>query len=328
MGGIEVSIIVACYNPNWEKLKKTIISLIKQKDVITEIIVCDDGSQKNYFEQVQQLFYLYNYKNYTLLDSCENMGTCFNVKKGLDKSCGEFIKVISPGDYLFSDTCLSEWYEFNKNNNVDVSFCDAVYYSETDNGKIEFLSCLAAPQYVELYALEGYSKKKAILDYLFLKDAVVGANFLVESSILKKYINIIVGKIKYAEDMAFRIMICDDVEIVHYPHEAIWYEHGTGISTSGSSKWKKIIYNEKQISNELIIHTLENKHTILDKRIIVGIKAISNKRYAMLKYVIFPELVIMKVNKDRKNRRTNINYAMRQFEIITHNSVEVANASD
>lgn len=328
MGDVEVTIIVACYNPNWEKLKKTIVSLVKQKDLTTQIIVSDDGSKENHFEQLCQLFYLYNYKNFILLDAHENQGTCLNIKKGIDKSCGEFIKIITPGDYLFSDSCLSEWYNFNKKNNIRVSFGDAVYYSETDKGEVKFLSCLAAPQFVELYNLERYSQKKVLLDYIFLNDAVIGANFLVESDTLRRYINSIAGKIKYAEDMVFRMMLCDGIEIIHFPYEAIWYEYGTGISTSGSLKWKQIIYNEKQVSNKLIINSLVKKKSLNSKRLVVGIKTISKRKYAMLKYLVFPELILMKISKDHKCRQTDTNYELEQFINITQDSMEAINASN
>ena len=39
----DFGVVVCCYNPDFEKLKKTIISIVNQKDVSFEIIISDDG---------------------------------------------------------------------------------------------------------------------------------------------------------------------------------------------------------------------------------------------------------------------------------------------
>ena len=44
-----ISVIVCTYNANWEKTKNTLFSIIRQKNVIFEIIVTDDGSASNNF---------------------------------------------------------------------------------------------------------------------------------------------------------------------------------------------------------------------------------------------------------------------------------------
>ena len=46
----DVSIIVATYNPDLNKLMSTLLSIIIQKGIKFEIIVTDDGSQKDYFK--------------------------------------------------------------------------------------------------------------------------------------------------------------------------------------------------------------------------------------------------------------------------------------
>ena len=53
---IEISVIVACYNPDWRKLKATLKSIIKQNDICLEIIIADDGSKICSDDKIKELF--------------------------------------------------------------------------------------------------------------------------------------------------------------------------------------------------------------------------------------------------------------------------------
>ncbi len=131
LGGIEVTVIVASYNPIWEKLRRTLCSIILQKDIHIEIIVVDDGSEDNLFIKIRNFFYEYNFKEYILMDSDINQGTCINIYRGAKAAKGKYLKCISPGDYLYEETTLKQMYEYAEKNNADVCFGEAIYYSES-----------------------------------------------------------------------------------------------------------------------------------------------------------------------------------------------------
>lgn len=106
-----ISVIVLCYNPDLEKLKCTIISIIKQKDVEYELIISDDGSALDYRRELKDWIselnlsvnVIYNF----LLD---NVGTVKNILSAVKLANGEYIKTISPGDYFFDEYSLSVYY--------------------------------------------------------------------------------------------------------------------------------------------------------------------------------------------------------------------------
>ena len=52
----KVTVAVISYNPVWEKLRNTLKSVVWQKKVDFEIIVADDGSEKDCFDFVEQFF--------------------------------------------------------------------------------------------------------------------------------------------------------------------------------------------------------------------------------------------------------------------------------
>ena len=48
-------------------------------------------------------------------------------------------------------------------------------------------------------------------------------------------------------------MILDGIELNYYNENVIWYEYGSGISTSRENKWSKLLFNELMAVNEIIM---------------------------------------------------------------------------
>lgn len=238
----QVSVVIASYNSEYDKLRKVIVSVLKQRDINLEIIIADDGSKKNYFFQIEELFQKSNFKNYKLVGSEKNQGTCKNIEKVMKYVKGEYLKFLSPGDYLYEEDTLIKWYTYMKKNKLKVSFGKAIYYCLKDD-KLQLVSRTANPRNPYLYDLKKYSRNAKIA-YLILRDYALGAAYMVEKKIFIEYINLIVGTVKYLEDGMFRIMMLDDVPIVYYPERVIWYEYGLGVSTSKNPKWEQAMRDD------------------------------------------------------------------------------------
>ncbi|MBR4342246.1 MAG: glycosyltransferase [Lachnospiraceae bacterium] len=100
----DISIIIITYNPIWDKLVKTLdSSSIVQKKISFEVIVCDDGSDIKFKEELQKYFSVKSFKEYKLIFHDRNNGTVSNFYSGLKLASGKYTKVISPGDY-FTET--------------------------------------------------------------------------------------------------------------------------------------------------------------------------------------------------------------------------------
>ena len=104
----DFSVIIASYNPDLEKLKKTIVSSYKQKDVSFEIIIADDGSKENYKLEIERwakenkIEMIYKFLP-------ENKGTVKNIISATKISRGRIIIPIAPGDYFAEDTALFQY---------------------------------------------------------------------------------------------------------------------------------------------------------------------------------------------------------------------------
>ena len=80
--------------------------MLNQKEVSFEIIICDDGSIENLFLEIEILFRRYLFRNYFLIGHDSNQGAVNNIIDGAKIAKGRYIKMISPGDFLYDDATL------------------------------------------------------------------------------------------------------------------------------------------------------------------------------------------------------------------------------
>jgi glycosyltransferase involved in cell wall biosynthesis len=285
----EISVIVASYNPVWEKMKKTLMSILLQKHINFEIIIVDDGSKDDLFNEIRQLFYKYDFNCYRLSPSIKNEGTVKNLYRGIQLAVGDYIKTISPGDCLYNEYTLANWYSFVKRNKFSVSFGDYICYNEHD------CQCNIVVKKHSPYNAATFSKftERNKMIYLVLHDYAIGSTFLSERRLTKKYFSIIENKIKYAEDCIFKLMIFQNIPLQYYSDIVIWYEVGTGISTSGSQFWQSAIEKDNfvcdNIMQQLNKNSMDQFATKYFKLVNCDKKGIKRKIYAL---ILFPSLFI------------------------------------
>ena len=247
----EVTVAVMTYHPNIEKLKKTIQSVLMQKNVKMEILVADDGSPENHFEEVEAFFKEENFTDYKMLPQPENTGTEKNLYKALNAASGKYFKFISPGDYLNGENCLHEWISFMEEKEALISFSDLIAYEEGEDGDKVTKSISAKPQIAEPYDTGDLKQQKEWI--LWMNDLCCGATVMGDTSTLKKYISLMIDRVVYSEDFAVRLAIADNVVVWHYKSNAIWYESDTGISSGVSDVWVKRIEKDFVAVNDILL---------------------------------------------------------------------------
>ena len=110
----EITVLVLTYNPKWKSLKKTLSSILEQVDILFEVIVSDDGSSDFNRTEIEQFFLDNKFNNYIILDNKVNRGTVNNVRHAITYVKSRYIKLISPGDYFYSNTSLKYAVDFLK----------------------------------------------------------------------------------------------------------------------------------------------------------------------------------------------------------------------
>lgn len=245
---MDFSVIVCCYNPNIEKLKKTIISIEKQQNVDFDIIISDDGSKFKYENEIKEWAKINDFGNIKYNFLKENVGTVKNLISAFEVSNGKYIKVISPGDYLFNENSLKKYkVEFEKKG-YSLLFSRAVYYNEQG----EILN-LRAPQ---LGSTERGGKHLKT-NVCFSMDFLLGASMACKRE-MKKYLDEISGTVRLMEDFPLSYLALMNGEKVGFIKDyMIWYEHGSGVSTSNSGKILRDDY--LKFFNYLKTHYLNNK---------------------------------------------------------------------
>ncbi|WP_286064947.1 glycosyltransferase family 2 protein [Faecalibaculum rodentium] len=240
----DVTVLILTYKPSLESLLLTLKSCIEQVGITKEVIIADDGSEYFPRQKIVDLFKKYGFADYRLVENSKNSGTVLNISSGLNLATGKYVKMISPGDYFVGTNVLSDWVTDIIKRGSKLSYSKAIYY----NLKKDIVSHRMHPQ-------QNYLGKPidSIIKYLIQDDIVLGATTLVCRSVLMKYISEISGKVIYAEDNIYRMMLFDGLDISYYPKNTIYYEYGEGVSTSQSEIWAKRLDNDWNETNKLLL---------------------------------------------------------------------------
>lgn len=100
MNDIKVTVIIPVYNQE-ELVIKAIDSIPKSDDI--EIIVIDDGSTDNTWNNVINYMKEYEDQNIVLLYNPTNKGVAYTVNKGYDNATGEYVVLLGSDDYFYTD---------------------------------------------------------------------------------------------------------------------------------------------------------------------------------------------------------------------------------
>lgn len=308
----DISVIVMTYHPIWTKLKSTLLSILCQTGIHYEIIISDDGSEDTCFQQIETLFREHNFTCYKLIHAEQNHGTCKNYFCALVEAESEFVKPISPGDCLYLQNCLERWLQFMKKHKATVSFSNALFYN-FKNGQFQIQQhSHIAP--IDATVYDRHDLEACRIGCLVLHDFVLGATFLAQTLLLRRYCQkIIDAGVIYTEDTMFRWMLFHGIQIYHFAEDALLYEVGTGISTSKNKYWQALIQKdtkvvEQELLNEVCIDVFQKRYQMYIRKK-CKMKADS---YKWFRYICFPEAIKRKlqqkklINSDREVASLNV----------------------
>lgn len=280
----DFSVIVLTYNSDLEKLKNTLYSIVIQENVSFEVIVADDGSKQNYQLELEHFFEKWKFSNYKIIMNKVNQGTVQNLKSGLMVAEGRYIKDISAGDYLYDRNTLKNIKDFLEYERYDFIFGKAAFYSKNENGyKIH-----KRHSPTELSVYRKNNKKKIMRNYFLYQDYVLGASFVFKLELIKEAVNKIEKYVKYCEDSSALCMLADDRKFGFLDKYIVWYEYGTGISTTSNNKWKKIIFDE----NKKVFEMLAPKSNLIKKAYKYNYCGFSNRYLNIIRKIVLSPLFL------------------------------------
>lgn len=238
----QVSVIVLTYNPDPAKLRQTLTAAARQREVDFEILISDDGSARKDFSFLPSFMQQLGVASWRLLDNAENAGTVKNCLGAVREAQGDYVFLTSPGDYLFDDYVLRDLYHFAEQNNAPLSFGNAVFYTAAD-GEPRVTQRYSAPAQPQLYApAVPAARMKAAF---FGGSWVIGASYFRRRTLALTYLEKIADNSVYTEDTTSTAaaLACGE-RLCYCARNVVWYEDGTGVSTSANQRWKEILMRD------------------------------------------------------------------------------------
>ena len=237
----DLSVIVCCYNPDITKLKKTLLSINNQKEVSLQIVISDDGSKYKYRNIIEQWCAENKIANVFYNFLSDNVGTVKNITSAVKYCDSKYIKTISPGDYLFEAQTIAKFLGFIRQSNADLIYGDAIYYTDR-----KIVKQKAIPHSKLIYDAKSIKKIVCLYNGYFH-----GAAFIARKEIYTDILTSYETKVKYIEDRAIMYSsFIEDKKIVGLPIPMVWYEFGSGISTS--NKQDERLINDERMTYEII----------------------------------------------------------------------------
>ena len=244
----DVSVGVMTYCPDYDKLFTTLYSIIRQKGCRCEIVIGDDGTPDFQKKKIEDWLMQHGFFDYTIVHNPENKGTVQNVMNAILAMNGRYVKLISPGDYLYDDTVLAGMISFMEKEGYQIAFGRSCYYAKEEERYHIFDRM--QPFLLRPYQERDFSAAKQA--YLVCQDYASGAAFIGTRSILLVYIPKLLGRVVYAEDSAYVVMVADDIPLGFWDHNFIWYESSGGISNRSSEKWKQRLWKDNLATLSII----------------------------------------------------------------------------
>lgn len=285
MNNDKLGVVVCCYNPDLNKLKKTLYSIALQENINTDIVIADDGSKLNYKEEILTFCEHINLKNVKCSFLEYNQGTINNVIAALKMLDTKYVKTISPGDYIYDENTLANMFDKVSSTDADVCFGNAIYYS---NEK-EFVVYNKQNPTVNIYKKRP-SYRKINNSLVKNKDFILGASILYKmDKFLNKLEQLSKYNIKYCEDLSTLLLAAEKNNFMYVNAPIIWYEYGNGISTMKQNEKVKSLVEIDQ--EKFFLNAYPNfYHNMLSNKakILMMAKMKSEFLSKLLALVLFP----------------------------------------
>lgn len=231
-----ITVVVCTYNGTVNAILATIESIVKQRGIHVKLIVTDDGSSDNHKNDIERYLAKVSFDNYILLMNEENRGTVESIDIALNYVTTEYVKFIGQGDLLYDENTLSRVVDFMRKGNYGVAFGKMIAY--TYDGNEISISERFSPLDISSYLKLDYKKIKE--EFFLYLNGPCGAIQIYKTDIAKKYMNEIVGHVKYCEDNVLGLFLIDGGKLGYFRDFIVWYEVGNGISSTKDCEIKNM----------------------------------------------------------------------------------------
>lgn len=236
-----VSVVLMIYNQSIEDVLPSVASVVQQKDCDVELIIADDGSAEILQPSLEVFLGSCDFSNYSYIRSDVNRGIVENLQAGISAASGEVVKPLSPGDLLYDSATLNKIEDFCRTHEVSMGFGKLMGYRAGDSRPSGFL--YRAPTHPEWYEDPSVSTEMLLESHVVSTDWVPGCSLFYRRDFILSYLDHLHDMgIKYSEDLTCPLVTLDGVRIRFLDEFVLWYEIGSGVTTSGEGSATRRLY--------------------------------------------------------------------------------------
>ena len=259
------SIILLTYNSDMQDIKLTLKSVLTQKFNDYEIVVSDDGSKDNHFDEIVDYFKENNFDRYIMVPHEENQGTVKNIISALEHCSGEYIRDFGTGDLFYDENSLALLDRFLKKNPCDTCFGLIKSYNLVDGE-------LKKGEFCHPFDIQAYRKKNSSerikKNLVLYGDNICGASFVNKREVYLDYLIKISKYVKYEEDIFTVMAALDGKDIRLFDRYLVWYEYDMGVSSGGNSKFAELLRQDVDSFFKMLFEKYpDNKYVKKRKRV-------------------------------------------------------------
>lgn len=271
---MKFSVIVVTYNSDWDKIRRTLASIVEQRFADFEIVISDDGSKENYFTEIEDFFREKHFDRYTLIPHEKNQGTVKNLIDALEASKGDYVRDFGAGDTFYSVETLSHLSDFMDTTQTDICFglMQGFYYENQELVKTSFCHPFDIEVYRKMQSASGkkatHYRNRMLKNLILYSDNPSGAAMCYKREIYLSYLKRISPIVKYQEDIFPVLAALEGKDISLFDEYMVWYESNSGVSTKKKSKFSELLRQDVDRFYEMLYETFpEDENVIKRKRV-------------------------------------------------------------
>ena len=235
------TIQIVTYNPNWDKLRFTLDSILVQSFTDYELMIVDDGSKDCLEENIKEYVKEHEIKNFHHIKNKYNQGTVRNIISGLKKANGKYVPCFGAGDAFASTESLQMIYDYMEQNKLDACWGLVQPFVYDEKGGRH---CVYRAKPFDIDAYRTYNVKRILENMIVYSDQAHGASITMKKETWLQYLYVIVDKVVYAEDLTQILMALEGNPLPLLDEVIIYYEEEDGISTTQNKAWLDKLQND------------------------------------------------------------------------------------
>ena len=276
---MKFSILLCTYNSDLQSVKYTLDSVISQSLDEFEIIVCDDGSRDSHGSFYEEYFREQGFKNYSFSFLEQNRGTVRNMLSGAALAKGRYIKPIGPGDALADPDVLKDMYSLMEQTGASLGYGPMKAFYMQDGAQV-FKENVQVPVSGDLYSKGATDDaKRRMIAY---GDNISGSQLFYEKDCFVRLLADASETVVYMEDIAQYQALLEGQGFAYLPRPVVLYETSAGISTSGSSRFAKLLQKDRAQFLDALLKKYPEEKCIKTRKKMEQIDLSTSKRIVKL----------------------------------------------